>query len=82
MGVIEKVEEPTDWCSPVLVVPKKNNSIRVCIDFTKLNKAVKREFHPLPTTEETISDLGKPKYFSKLDANSGYWQMRLREELQ
>ena len=82
MGVIEKVEEPTDWCSPVLVVPKKNNSIRVCIDFTKLNKAVKREFHPLPTTEETISDLGKARYFSKLDANSGYWQMRLSEESQ
>ena len=70
MGGIEKVEEPTDWCSPLLVVPKKNNSIRVCIDFTKLNKAVKKEYHPLPTTEETISDSGKAKYFSKLDANT------------
>lgn len=82
MGVVEKIEEPTDWCSPVLVVPKKNNSIRVCIDFTQLNKAVKREYHPLPTTEETISELGKAKYFSKLDANSGYWQMKLNEESQ
>ena len=82
MKVIEKVEEPTDWCSPVLVVPKKNGAIRVCIDFTRLNKAVKREYHPLPTTEETISELGKAKYFTKLDANSGYWQMRLSEESQ
>ena len=82
MGVIEKVEEPTEWCSPVLVVPKKNQSIRVCIDFTRLNKAVKREFHPLPTTEETISELGNAKIFTKLDANSGYWQMKLSEESQ
>ena len=82
MGVIVKVEQPTDWCAPVLVVPKKNNAIRVCIDFTKLNRAVKREYHPLPTTEETISELGKAKYFSKLDANSGYWQMKLSEDSQ
>ena len=79
MGVIEKIETPTEWCSPCIVVPKKNDSIRVCIDFTKLNKAITREYHPLPTTEETLSQLGAASHFTKLDANSGYWQLRLDE---
>lgn len=77
MDVIERVERPTEWCSPCIVVPKPNGKIRVCIDFTKLNKAVKREYHPLPTIEDTLGVLSNAKYFTKLDANSGYWQMKL-----
>ena len=82
MGVIERIEQPTEWCAPCIVVPKKNGMIRVCIDFTRLNQAILREYHPLPTTEETLGCLGSCKYFSKLDANSGYWQMKLRPEIQ
>ena len=52
LGVIEKVEHPTDWCSPIVVVPKKNGSIRLCIDYTKLNQAVRREFFPMPSIEK------------------------------
>ena len=82
MGVIRKIEEPTEWCAPCIVVPKRNNSIRVCIDFTWLNQAITREYHPLPTTDETLSTLGAAKYFTKLDANCGYWQMKLDKETQ
>ena len=82
MGVIERIETPTEWCSPCIVVPKKNGKIRVCIDFTQLNLAVKREYHPLPTTEETIGALGDARFFTKLDANCGYWQMRLHPKAQ
>ena len=49
LGVIEKIEQPTEWCSPCVVVPKSNGKLRVCIDFTNLNKAVKCEYHPLLT---------------------------------
>jgi len=80
LGVISKVKGPTDWCSPCVVVPKKDGRIRLCIDYTKLNESVKRECHPLPTTEETLSMLGSASHFSKLDANSGYWQMRILDE--
>jgi len=80
MGVISKVNDPTDWCSPCVVVPKKDGKIRLCVDYTKLNEAVKRECHPLPTTEETLAMLGSASHFSKLDANSGYWQMRIHDE--
>ena len=46
-GVISKVERPTDWCSGLVVVPKANKTdVRLCVDLTQLNKAVKREFHP------------------------------------
>ena len=80
LGVISRVEGPTDWCSPCVVVPKKNGKIRVCIDYTKLNESVKRECHSLPTTEETLGMLGNASYLSKLDANSGYWQMEIQED--
>ena len=80
MGVIDQVESPTEWCSPCVVVPKKSGEIRLCIDYTRLNQAVRREYHPLPVTEEVLSRLGSAKVFSKLDANSGYWQMELEED--
>ena len=80
LGVIERIERPTDWCSPCLVVVKKSGGIRFCIDYTALNRAVRREYHPLPATDEVLSQLKDAKVFSKLDANSGYWQMELSED--
>ena len=82
LKVIEKIEEPTDWCAPCIAVPKKNGKLRMCIDFTNLNRAVRREYHPLPTSEETLAELGNSKVFSKLDANCGYWQMKLHADSQ
>ena len=46
-GIIRKVEEPTDWCSGMVIVPKSNGSIRICCDFVQLNKSVRRE-RPYP----------------------------------
>ena len=46
-GVISKVTQPTDWCSGMVVVPKANGRVRICVDLTHLNKAVKREIHPM-----------------------------------
>ena len=77
MEVIEKVDQPTEWCSPVVVVPKKNDKVRIYGDFIQLNKAVLRENHPMPTTEKTLARLAGAKIVSKLDANSGFWQRKL-----
>ena len=52
MGVIEKVGQPTERCSPVVVIPKKNDKVRICTDVTQLNKAVLRENHPILTTNK------------------------------
>ena len=79
MGVIEKVDVPTEWCSPIVEVPKSNGNVRICGDFIQLNKAVLRENHPMPTTEQTLGKLAGAKVISKLDANSGFWQRKLKE---
>ena len=79
MDVIEKVDQPTEWCSPVLLIPKKNGKVRICGDVTQLNKAVLRENHPVLTTEQTITlaKLAGAKIVSKLDANCRFWLRKL-----
>ena len=82
LGVIRKVDQPTEWCHPIVIVGKPNNKIRLCIDLTKLNLGVKREFYQLESVEETISKLRTNcKVMSKFDANSGYWQVPLSEKV-
>lgn len=76
-GVISKVTEPTSWCAGMVVVPKKNGKIRICVDLKPLNKSVMREIHPLPKVDDTLAQLSGARIFSKLDANSGFWQIPL-----
>ncbi|XP_064483051.1 uncharacterized protein K02A2.6-like [Ornithodoros turicata] len=80
LGVITPVMEPTAWCAPMVTVPKKSGGIRLCIDFTQLNRYVLREFHPIPSVEHSLAMLKNAKVFSKLDANSGFWQIPLSEQ--
>jgi len=80
LDVISKVEEPTEWCSPMVVVPKPNGTVRICGDLTKLNESVCYELLLLPSVEQTLAKISGAKYFSKLDANSGFWQIQLAPE--
>ena len=80
IGVISKVDEPTPWCAGMVVVPKKEGAIRICVDLKPLNENVLREVHPLPKVDETLAQLSGAKVFSKLDANSGFWQIPLAEK--
>ena len=82
LGVIRPVQEPTDWCAPIVIVPKANGKVRLCVDLTKLNLSVKREIHPLLSVENTLGKFGNSKVFSKLDANSAFWQRTLSESSQ
>lgn len=77
LNVIQKINEPTDWVSSLVIVQKKNGALRICLDPRDLNKAVKREHFKLPTREEIMSQFAGAKWFSKLDASSGFWQMKL-----
>ena len=79
LGVISKVEDST-WCAGMVAVPKKSGGIRICVDLKPLNESVKRQPHPLPTVESILSQLSGAKIFSKLDANSGFWQIPLSPE--
>ena len=80
LGVIVPVTEPTDWCSGMVVVPKKSNEVRICVDLTQLNRSVKRERHLLPAVDQSLAQLAGAKVFTKLDANSGFWQIPLSAE--
>ncbi|GBN82067.1 Transposon Ty3-I Gag-Pol polyprotein [Araneus ventricosus] len=75
--VITLVLNLTEWASPVVIVPKSDGNVRICVDLVELNKNVMRQLHPLPKAEYTLNLLVGAKTFSKLDANSGFWQIPL-----
>ena len=80
LGVISKVDEPTEWCAGI-VVPKSNEKIRICVDLTKLNNfALRSTHHPLPKINNLLAQVSESKYFSKVDAKSGFWQQKLAPE--
>ena len=81
-GVIKKQTEPTDWVNSMVVVPKPNGKVRICIDLRDLNKVVLREHYPMKTIEDILLEIPEAKVFSKLDAVSGYWQIKLSPESQ
>uniref|UniRef100_A0A3P9K9H2 Gypsy retrotransposon integrase-like protein 1 n=1 Tax=Oryzias latipes TaxID=8090 RepID=A0A3P9K9H2_ORYLA len=80
-GIICKVTEPTAWVNALVVVEKpKSGNLRVCLDPRPLNKAIQRPYYPLPTLEDVTAKLAGAKYFSVLDARSGYWNIKLSHE--
>ena len=72
-------ESQSPYSSKVVLVRKKDNSLRFCIDFRKLNSRTIPDAYSLPRIEETIDSLSGSKYFSKLDLRSGYWQVEIKE---
>ena len=81
MGIISKIENPTEWCAGLVVVPKKSGDIRICVDLRPLNESVLREVHPLPKVDDILAQLQGSRIFSKLDANSGFWQIPVAETI-
>ncbi|XP_031330692.1 uncharacterized protein K02A2.6-like [Photinus pyralis] len=77
-SIIRKVSVATNWCAPMVVVPKKNNSVRICVDYTILNKSVQSERMILPEISESLALIeAEAEYFSKLDAASGFYHIPL-----
>ena len=69
LDVIEKVEGPTSWVNPLVVVEKPNEHIRICLDTREANLAIVREKHPVPTVEETLQEVSNAKVFHGLSSN-------------
>ena len=80
LRVISKITTHTEWCAGMVVVPKPNSTVRICVDLTKLNQGVCRERHVLPSVEQVLAQIRNAKVFSKLDANLGFWQIELAPE--
>lgn len=80
LRVISRASEPTPWCAAMVVVPKASGAIRICVDMKPLNENVLQEVHPMPKVDTTLAQLTSATMFTKLDANSGFWQIPLAKE--
>ena len=76
-GVIRESHSP--WASPLVLVRKKDKSLRICIDMRQVNLRTVRDSYYLPRIEESLDSLAASRYFSSLDLKSGYWQVELEE---
>ena len=76
-GVVKHSQSP--WASPIVVVRKKDGSIRLCIDYRKLNSITKKDAHPLPRIEDLLDTLAGSRFFTTLDLASGYHQVEVIE---
>ena len=81
-GVITPVNETSDWCSPVFFVPKGDKiRVRLVTDYTELNKHVNRPVHLFAHTTEILQAIPpEAKFFAKMDAVHGYFQLGLGKE--
>ncbi len=73
-GVIE--ESCRSWGSPIVLVRKKNGSLRFCVVYRRLN-VTRKDVFPLPRIDDLLDQLAGKKVFSTLDAKSGYWQIHM-----
>ncbi|KAK2724370.1 hypothetical protein QYM36_001023 [Artemia franciscana] len=75
--IIEKVTEPKEWVNSMVMIEKKNGTVRLCIDPLDHNKCIKRPYYPIPTLEDVTAKLHGAKVFSQMNARSGYWSLVL-----
>lgn len=76
-GVIEECESP--YAAPVVLVPKKDGSLRLTVDYRKLNAITRADRYPLPRIDDTLHAAKQTRYMTTLDLKSGYHQVSVRE---
>ena len=70
------------WSSPSVLVRKKDQSWRFCVDYRRLNTVTQQDAYPLPRIDESLEALAGSRYFTTLDLLSGYWQVPLDKDAQ
>ena len=77
-GIIQATISP--WAFPVVLVVKADKSVRLCVDYRKLNAATEADDYPLPNINDLLMNLGKSEYFSQIDLLQAFHQVPLAEE--
>ena len=78
IGAIEKLHSP--WASAVVLVMKKDSSLRFCIDLRNLKNLTIKDAYSQPHIDETLDSLQGPQWFSSLDLKLEYWQVKMDEQ--
>ena len=75
IGAVQPSDSP--WASPIVLVRKKDGTLRFCVDYQGLNSVTKKDNFPLPRIDDLLDQIGESRYFSTLDLASGYWQIAM-----
>lgn len=78
LGVIEPSQ--SEWRSHPMMVPKPDGSLRVCLNFRKVNEVSQFDAYPMPQIQELLEKIGGARYLTTLDMIKGYWQIPFAEE--
>lgn len=73
LGII--IRSNSNYCSPTVIIKKKNQTLRICIDYRQLNAVTVPDAEPIPNVDDLIMTLVHSKIFSKLDMTKGYYQV-------
>ena len=74
-------DEPTQCCQPIVVIPKENNEVRICVDLSKHNKHIERPIYPTSTPHDAITNVKQGSiYFTRIDVKHGYWRIPIEEK--
>ena len=76
--IIEEKESP--WAFPAVLIPKKDNSVRFCVDYRKLNAITISDTYPLPRIDDLLHSAKITPYVTTLDLRSGYWRIKVAEK--
>lgn len=77
-GIISSSE--SDWAALIVLVPKKDGSIRLCVDYRRLNEVSQIDVYPMPRIDNLIDRLGQACFISTLDLTRGYWQVPVAQK--
>jgi len=76
LDIIEETESP--YASPIVLIKKKDNTNRFCVDYRKINKATLFDPEPMPKSADIFTKLRDQKYVTKVDLSKGYWQISVK----
>ena len=79
ISIIADVDCPTEWVNNLVLVQKKDKSLRICLDPCPLNRAILRERHAIPTSFDVQAQLSGKSVFTVIDMQSAFWHVRLSD---